>query len=242
MTRGDELRRDPHADIERVARILGGHRRAAREVSSAGAHLVVPDAAQLRDVGGNPDIDDVYRRTNMTGEHVDRGAARHEVRDHLCGDLLRPRGDAGHDTAARGRGEQSKSRLPTALAGIHGTAMIDSLGTWLANASAFAADASPHSSSADGSRPTSARRQVRAPARSPIRGQCWWQTPASASRAGSPSVLVGSTNPAHAPVSAIAPIRSRVTSIPCRASRRDRSTIPGIFRRARTHMGMETTS
>ena len=52
----------------------------------------------------------------------------------------------------------------------------------------------------------------------------------------------GSTIPTHCSASAIDAMRSRVSSIPDRASRCDRSTIPGTRRIARTHRGIESTS
>ena len=60
---------------------------------------MVSYAGELRDVGGDADVDDVYGGAGVARDRVDRGSARGEVRDHLRGDFLGPGCDARSDDA-----------------------------------------------------------------------------------------------------------------------------------------------
>ena len=125
--------RDPGGD--RALRDLAAHRRALRDVAAAArqieayerrvAGLVQPGRPASGGVQ-HPGVDDSYSRPGVVGEHVDRRAAREEVRDHLRRHLGRIGGNAaGRDTVIGSRHHdepllQPRTRTTTHARDAHG--------------------------------------------------------------------------------------------------------------------------
>ena len=109
---GRGLDGDVGAHVEGAARLHRRHRRLHRDVAGPRAHRAPHQAGRVGgDGGGDADVGDDDFGPGVPGEDVDGRPAGAEVRHHLRGDLLGPRGDALRDHAMVGREHRDGHRL-----------------------------------------------------------------------------------------------------------------------------------
>src|SRR5204862_4770928 len=75
-------------------RLVPGQCRLDGDVAGTGADLGVNESRSARERGSYRDVDNGHRGAGLARERVDDRPAGQEIRDHLRGDLLRPRRDA----------------------------------------------------------------------------------------------------------------------------------------------------
>jgi hypothetical protein len=116
---GDQLPSGVDADLDGGGGLLAGERRAAAEVRGAVGHPPRHQPRRRVERAGHTDVDHAHLRADPAGEGVHHRAAGQEVGDHLCGHLLRPRGDAlrvhpvvGGEDGHRGRLGQRRRAGP----------------------------------------------------------------------------------------------------------------------------------
>ena len=87
---GDQLAGHHDAHLHRGEGLLARHRRLHGHVGGAGPHPPREQAVDLRQCGGDTDVDHHDGGADLGGEGVHDGPAGEEVPDHLAGYLLRP--------------------------------------------------------------------------------------------------------------------------------------------------------
>src|SRR5262249_49374613 len=89
-----ELVGDGAPELETRDGLFAGHGRAVRKVACARTEAMDADAVGVREGLRHTRVDHYDPRTDLTREHIDRGAPAPEVCKHLVRDLLRVRADA----------------------------------------------------------------------------------------------------------------------------------------------------